>query len=149
MGDGRRGGGCGPDVKLAPAWPSRLTCDKPGYRRFDRRGKNKGLDFDHEFVRRGFHRLPEYAVRVCWQLMKMAMTMSITSALFLALVTAVAAGDPKPLEPHPSCDDTKFIGVVSMEDDGTIRMHLRSMVSAAIVESDFLYKPGDSDTTVS
>ena len=77
--------------------------------------------------------------------MKMAMTMLIASALFLALVTAVAAGDPKPLEPPPRCDDTKFIGVASMADDGTIRMHLRSMVSTAIVESDFQYKPGDSD----
>ena len=73
----------------------------------------------------------------------MAMIMSIASALFLALVPAVAAGDP--LEAHPSCDDTKFIGVVSMADDGTIRMHLRSMVATAIVESDLLYKPGDSD----
>jgi hypothetical protein len=50
MGDGRRGGGSSADVQFAAAWPSRPASNKPGDRRFDRRGKNKGLDFDHGSV---------------------------------------------------------------------------------------------------
>lgn len=77
--------------------------------------------------------------------MKADVTITIACALFLALVTAVAADDPKPLDAEPRCEGVDFIGMAWMADDGKIGIHLRSVISGAIVESDLLYKPGDPD----